>query len=221
MTSTKRLALLGLAALGILNFQAQGAIITQTLGTQDYTDGQIVTSGTFNTDASGEPSPFNSTQGGDATSNLDVSFTFSYGAISDQITSASILIGLWDADSAGTGNQVALFRLNGSIVLTSLLNTEMEGTQGAQNQVRFYTVTLPSSAYTSLAGGSGAFELQLQGPGLGVLGETEFNGGGLDFATLTINTDPVVTPTPEPSTALLLAFPVLAGFVFRRRFARS
>jgi hypothetical protein len=39
----------------------------------------------------------------------------------------------------------------------------------------------------------------LQGPGLGVLGETNFNGAALDFSTITINSSDAVGATPLPA----------------------
>lgn len=203
-------------ALGLFCLRpAQGAVITQTLGDQDFADGAVATSGVFVVASAGEPSPFDTTNGGDAVANMNVSFTFNYGPIVSPLTSATIQFGLWDGESAESGSQLALFRLNGSILLTALLDTQMEANPGASIQIRVYTVTLPGSAFTSLSGGTAAFELQLQGPGFGVLGPTDFNGGGIDFATITLSTDQA-PGIPEPGTALLLSSALLAGFAIRR-----
>ena len=212
-----RLALMAILILASLPLAAPAATILQTLGIERYANGAIVPSGTFITDNGGEPAPFNAISGGDATANMNVSFTFSYGAIADPITAASILISLYEGESSAPGSQLALFRLNGSILLTALLDAQMEATPGVSSQINFYTVTLPSTAFASLAGGTATFDLQLQGPGLGVLGPTDFNGGGLDFARLTLRTDPITPEVPEPATAFLAGGALLAGAAFLRR----
>jgi hypothetical protein len=61
--------------------------------------------------------------------------------------------------------------------------------------------------------------LALQGPGLGVLGTTPFNGAGLDFSTITIDTAAAV-PGPIAGAGvpgLLFAGAGLLGWWRRRQ----
>ncbi|MDX2149948.1 MAG: hypothetical protein SFV54_04385 [Bryobacteraceae bacterium] len=215
--TTSRLALIALLSIPL---SLPAGTITQTLGTQVYTDGQIVSSGAFNTDNAGEPAPFNSTQGGDAVANMNVSFSFSFSPILTSITSANILLGLYEAESSAAGSQIALFRLNGTENLTSLLNAVMETSPGVGSQVKFYQVEIPIGALPSLAAGTATFELALTGPGIGILGPTEFNGGGLDFATLSVNFSDPGGEVPEPSSALLAGGALVMGAALLRRRLR-
>jgi hypothetical protein len=183
---------------------ANATTISQTLGGVDFTNGQTVGAGTFNAASSGQPAPFNAFIGSDISGpNFSGTWTFSYGAIADTITGATLEIGLLDGDSAAPGNQVASYSIGG-IDLTSLLNTVMEASPGANSVEVYYTITLPSSTFSILAGGSPTVSLTLQGPGLGVLGTTTFNGAALDFSTVTIDTG-TGTATPLPAALPLFA----------------
>ena len=182
---------------------ANAAVISQTLGAIDTPDNTKVGSGVF-TSAS-DPAPFNGFIGSDLTggSNLTASWTFSYGAIASPITSATLVIGLYDGDFAAPGSQLANYTI-GAVDLTSALNSLMEATASNTGFENYYTVNLPVAAFGLLAGGSPTVSLALQGPGLGILGTTPFNGGGLDFSTITINTSDSVT-TPLPAALPLFA----------------
>jgi hypothetical protein len=200
-----------LAAVLAYSAPANAATTSQTLGGIDFTNGQTVPAGTFNTTSASQPAPFNAFNGSDVSGpNFSATWTFSYGAIVDTITGATLEIGLLDGDSAAPGNQVASYTIGG-IDLTSLLNTAMEATPGANSVEVYYTITLPSSTFSVLAGGSPAVSLALQGPGLGVLGTTTFNGAALDFSTITIDTG-TGAATPLPA-ALPLLLPALAHLV--------
>jgi hypothetical protein len=202
------------------SFSASGALLSQTLGDQDFTDGQLVGSGTFTAASGGDPAPFNTVIGSDAASNFSTSWTFNgYGGpIATAISSASILIGLWEGDSSAAGDQVVSFTLNGTTNLTGLLNTAMNAKGGLTGHEDWYTVDLPTSAFTELATGSATFSLALQN-GLGVLGPAPFNGAGLDFSTLSINT---ATPgrVPEPATLSLVLLGVIGGGLASRRVVK-
>lgn len=196
----------------------QAVILSETLGDVDFTDGQTVGSGTFTSANGGDPSPFNTVIGGDVTADFSTSWSFSAygGPIAATITSASLQIGLWDGDGAGAGDQVASFSVGG-VDLTSLLNTALNTKGGASGSEDWYSVTLPSSVFAALATGTTNVSLTLQN-GLGVLGPTSFNGAGVDFSTLTISTDPIVTtPIPTPSVLPLLAFGLLTVPAWRRQ----
>jgi hypothetical protein len=152
---------------------ANADVVSQTLGGVDFTDGQIVGAGTFNTISASQPAPFNAFNGSDPSGpNFSASWAFNYGSIAGTITQATLEIGLLDGDSAASGNQVQSYTLGG-VDLTSLLNTAMEANPGANSQENYYTITLPVSTFNILAGGVPTVSLALQGPGLGVLGLIE------------------------------------------------
>jgi hypothetical protein len=176
--------------------KAQSPIIVQ-IGTQHFTNGSTVGAGAFNTTDKGQPAPFNMFCGSDTTGpNCSATWTFNYAVPSFTIYGASLTLGILDIDSAAPGNQVASFTLNGSYDLTSVLNAASEGLNGGtgapDKQYDVLTITIPASDFAALAGGSATFALTLQGQGLAVpttlnpTGLTRFNGAGLDFSTLDI-----------------------------------
>jgi hypothetical protein len=198
------------------------SVITSTLGsaTPNFTDGQTgIGTATFNAAVAGNAAPFNGFLGSDVNGpNFSATWTYGYGPISlPTISSATLTIGIYDADSVATGNQVASFLLSG-VDLTSLLNTAFEAQQGASGGYNIYTITLPSSTFSALASGAPSFSLSLQN-GQGILGGTPFNGAGLDFSTLAI-TAGTTTNTPEPATWLMLGAG-LGAMVIGRRLRRG
>jgi hypothetical protein len=206
------LGIVAMAALS-LNGPANAAVATQTLGDQDFTDGQAVGSGAFTAANSGDPSPFNTIIGSDILGpNFSASWTFDgYGTpAAAGIRSASVLIGLFEGDGSAAGNQVASFTLNGTTDLTGDLNTVVNAKGGLTGREDWYTVKLPASVFSQLASGNVTFALTLQN-GLGVLGTTDFNGAGVDFSTLT------VTTVPEPAMWSMLLVGAALGFTARKR----
>lgn len=183
-----------------------------TLGDQDFADGSTMNIVPFTTAGAGEPAPFGLFIGGDTSSNFSASWTFSYGAIADTILGGSLILGIYDHESAATGNQVASFTVNG-VDLTSALNTLFESHGGASKEDNVYTLTLPSSTFAGLASGTVNVSLSLTGPGLGLFDETDFNGAGLDFSTLDIAT---AVPEPLTSTLLLLGVPAVLAAARRK-----
>lgn len=191
---------------------AQSSVIA-TIGQQHFTDGQIISTGQIQTADAGQPAPFNAFIGSDITGpDFSANWTFSYAAQTN-ISAVSLTLGIYDADSSAAGNQVALFTVNGAD-LTSLLNTAFEGHGGANSEYDVYSVALPSSTFANLSSGTAMVSFSLQGPGLGVLGATPFNGAELDFSTLSVNTG---TTAPEPGSAALLGGGLLASLVWKRR----
>ncbi|MBL8233126.1 MAG: PEP-CTERM sorting domain-containing protein [Bryobacterales bacterium] len=207
-----------MAAVLLSGSVARGAIIVQqTLGELDFADLATAQSATYLTAAGNEASPFNQIFGGDAVANGSFSWTFSYSVIAQSIGSASILMALYETESSASGNQIASFTLNG-VDLTAALNVLHESIPGVSSQIVHYTLNLPSPVFAQLASGTATFSLTLQGPGLGVLGDTTFNGGGIDFSTLTINDTANNADVPEPASIGLVASGLLAA-AFARRFA--
>jgi len=183
-----------------------------TLGDQDFLDGATPTTGAFLTAGAGEPVPFDGVfSGSDTGSNFSASWTFSYGAIADTITGGSLILGIYEHESDASGNQVASFTVNG-VDLTGALNTLFESHGGASREDNVYTLALPASTFAGLASGTVNVSLSLAGPGLGLFGETAFNGAALDFSTLDI-----ATAVPEPLTSTLLLLGVPAVFAAARR----
>ncbi|MBS0424448.1 MAG: hypothetical protein JSR71_08520 [Proteobacteria bacterium] len=185
-----------------------------TLGDQDFADGATPTTGAFLTAGGGEPAPFNGVFIGSDVSgpNFSASWTFSYGAIADTITGGSLSFGIYDHESTATGNQVASFSING-VDFTGALNTLFEAHGGASREDNVYTLTLPASTFAGLASGTVNVSLSLAGPGLGLFGETTFNGAALDFSTLDIAT---AVPEPLSSTLLLIGLPAVLAATRRK-----
>src|SRR3954463_4416566 len=94
------------------------AVLTQTLGDQDFADGDAPGSGIFTGANGGDPAPFHPLPGSTDIfgPNFAVSWPFSGPPISN-VTSASILIGLYEGDSSASGDQVKTFTLNSTIDL--------------------------------------------------------------------------------------------------------
>ena len=154
MNSYKSIAVPLMAAALAFGSAANAAVTTQMLGDADFTNGQSVPTATFTGASAGDPAPFNQFIGSDvAGPNFSASFTFNYGAIVGPITSATIQLGLYEGDSAASGNQVASFTVDG-VDITALLNTALEATPGATGQEIYYTVSLPGATFAALADGS-------------------------------------------------------------------
>lgn len=199
--STIGLACAMLAGLSESGSRAAGADTVVTLGDQDFEDGASVTTGAFLAASVGEPAPFQAFLGSDPNGpDFAGTWTFTYAPL-PAVSSASLALGIFDHDSAAAGNQVASFILDG-LDLTAAMNTLFEAAGGVTSEYNVYVLSLPQAALPALSDGSAAFALTLQGPGLGVLGLTAFNGAGLDFSTLTV--------VPEPSSVVLLALASLA-----------
>ena len=158
--------------------------------------------------------PFDQVYGGPFTEPGNAHWQFdNLGAITDTIVSASIKIGIWDLDSAATGNQLDSFFLDG-IDFFSGLNTVFEAEGSNYNEFNVFTYNLDNSIFASLVDGQLNVDLDIGGNGYkesgnDPLNELVNNKHFLVYSTLIINTedfsepDPEPEPVPEPSTLLL------------------
>lgn len=196
-------------SIAILLPTAQATLITSTLGTfpTGLTNGQILTI----VDLIGKPDFGAGGNGSDPISNFDRSWTHSFGPISGTIQSASITLGIYDHDSAHIDSQLATFMLDGTDFTTGL-NTLFESSGGTNNEYNVYSISLPTTFFTSLLDGSMNSNLALKGPvaSPGLLPTfpdviQNFNGAKLIFSKLEIDfqTSGGNTPVPEPNTIFL------------------
>jgi hypothetical protein len=220
----KRSQLVALAATACL-FSAVGTLKATTIYyTSGATSPSFVNGATPNLSAYnnavsllGVSAPFNGFIGDDVEGgDFDATWTHA-NPVTSGIVAATLQLGIYDHDSAGATQPVLAFTLN-SIDLTPDLNSLFIASGGANNEYNIYTLTLPSSVFSDLLLGSTSFQLTLQGPGLGAGGfTTDFNGAGLNFATLGITTQDT-SDVPEPATASLLILGLAGlGFVRLRR----
>jgi hypothetical protein len=199
---------------------AHAGLVSVQLGTQNFTDGQLVPSATFNTASAGEPAPFDQFYGADSLAGPDFSksWTFNFAA-GLTVLSASLTLGITDNDAAAPGSQVNSFTLDATNNLTTALDTAFEApVQAVSNQYKVYTIVIPPAALGAFGDGSATFSLTLQNA-VNVLNQTVHNGAGLDFSRLDLTTVDNQVATPEPSTWLLLVSGLggLAGYRRRRR----
>jgi hypothetical protein len=190
-----------LSAVGSLHagtiYYTNGALIPH------FADGDTPDLSIYNAAVSSQAAPFNGFIGNDVDGpDFDATWTHVNPATAN-ITAATLQLGIWDHDTLGASDPVALFTLNG-VDLTTDLNTLFTSYGGANNEYNSYTLVLPLSTFPSLEAGSAVFHLTLADFGLGSGGfGTDFNGAGLDFAKLGITT-PDSSEVPEPATASLL-----------------
>ncbi len=214
----------GLAGI-LLAASNPASALTITLGDQDFSDGATPSFGQYkNAASSGDPAPFDDFIGNDQTTNFSAAWTFNFAV--DTYVAATLTFGIFDHDSAAPGDQVASFTLDAIHDSTATLNAMFNAAdEGTQQQVDVYTVDL-SGFLGSFSDGMAIFSLVLQGPARGNgPGSThvpkDFNGAGLDFATLNLTPEiPVNDDVPEPATMGLFVIG-LAGLGFARRRRRA
>jgi hypothetical protein len=231
LTATLLLAFGGLQA-------AAATTITQTLGnaTPGFADDStpvLLGAGGIREAQTGQDAPFNASCGADVAANsgdCTANWTFSYGAITDPILSASLTLGIVDHDSDAGGSQLGSFSLDTFSDLTALLDTEFETTGGLDGMYNVYTIDL-AGFFADLADGSALISLALAGPGLQTctlsfacpgqtvpfISDTAFNGANLIFSSLTIETDTSIPAVPLPAAAPLFLSAIAAFGLYRRR----
>ena len=234
MTQNYRLAAAALAAAIMAGgVSAQATVITQTLGTADFTDGQAaIGTANFSANLSVDPAPFDRLIGNKNIGPLfpSASFTFSGygGAIAATITAATLQFGLYDGASPVPAAEVNTVTLGGTN-LAAVATAAFVGNNPIRNGEKYYTLALPAATFADLATGTAAVTVTLQGPGEGVLGPSAFILVGLDFSTLTITTGPTPPPPPpppppplpEPASLALLGVGLLGLASFRRARLRG
>ncbi len=201
---------------------AQATSITAALGNMSpgFADGQTgIGAATVLGAMSGQPAPFNAICGGDAAVNCVASWTFNYAVpVGESVTAADLRLVIYDLDSKAAGDQVALFKIVGGDVLTMAFNTaanSLHGTGAVNAEYDLFTFTLTD--FSALDSGNVTVQLTLQGPGLGVLGNTNFNGAGLLFSALDLTTTANNNAVPEPASLLLVASALGAAAARARR----
>jgi hypothetical protein len=206
-----------------LHATATATTIKVSDSSQHFTDGQKVSTGALLAAHVGDstPAPFNGAFIGSDVSgpNFAAAWSMTFATPSGPVSGADLLFGILDADSAAPGTQVSLFSVNG-VDLTASLNALFDAPSGAnvnngQNGTyNVYDVTLPAAVLPNLLGVA-SFTLDLQGPGLGILGSTTFDGAALDFATLTITSGSIAV-APEPGMLPVLTLIAAGALLFAR-----
>ena len=190
------------------------------LGDQDFSDGSLLAdAAAFNGPSAGEPAPFDSFKGSDYNADFSGSWTFNFSPGS--YSSATITIGLFDADGSTQGDQVSFFGFDGNDMTVIAVGATNDFGVGFQLQYNVYSMTIPVAALADLSDGSATFTLTLQrglegppGTSSGAVGGTSgdpagsisssgitlFNGAGLDFATLDATSPEPVTLDIKPGS---------------------
>ncbi|HME12023.1 MAG TPA: PEP-CTERM sorting domain-containing protein [Candidatus Acidoferrum sp.] len=214
--------LAGLVLACALPLAANADTVNTSIGTQHFVDGSSVTSAAYTSAVAGQPAPFNafcgSISSGDCTG---ITWTFNYTVpAGDTITGATLSIGILNLQSSASANPVGSFTLDGTDVLTGLLNTAAVAANSIRNEYNVLQISIPGADFTDLSSGMATFSLTLSGPGLGVLGMTPSHTSGFDFSTLNITATPGTTPPPVPEPATL-ALLLLGAAAFAAKVALS
>jgi hypothetical protein len=181
-------------------------IVTDGLATPPWGVGATVPNGSvYDAAVAGQPAPFNAFHGNINATNFSATWTFSYTPPA-KITGATISLGLIYAPASSDTTPAASFTLDGTINLTSLLNTEMNAVHapGFDDLYEIETITIPSTDLAALGTSPATFTLDLQGPGQGKFGTGPDMQAAIVNSTLDLKTGSVSPPpTPEPATFFL------------------
>lgn len=226
-----RCTLLLLSLIGAMNTVQAGSIV-DTLGNggSGLADDGIYELADILAVQSGQTAPFDAAIGNDLLGpNFSAAWQHSFGPVTDTISSAIFAFGIYDHDSAASGDQVSAFTING-FDLTAELNGLMNApAQGGDAQFDIFALDLSQTILDSLVGGTGDIALDLAGPGLvptlfplGSVNpptESAFNGAYLIYSSLDITTEDAPPSTvPETPVYLLLFLGLAMLIVSRRRF---
>lgn len=217
---------LSVAAMILVAGAASATTIVSEKGTRLIKNGAPVADGQFLTvaDFTGDVSPFDLLDGADANNSATffVSWLHGYAPIVGTITSATLEIGIWDAD-ATDGTQFNGFFLD--TVSLAYVSSIIGARTYQSDTYAVYTIPIQSSFLPLLADGFAGFSLGLKN-GRTLSGAlTASNGAILDYSKLTINTATVAPPPtaiPEPGTwAMMIGGLGIVGCAIRRREQRA
>lgn len=201
-------------------------IVNDGLTSPPWAVGATVTNGTtYDAAVSGQPTPFNQFYGNINASDFSATWTFNY-IPPATITGATISLGLIYSPASADTDPVASFTLDGTINLTSLLNTEMNSVQAPpfDDVYEVETITIPSADLADLGTSPVTFSLSLQGPGQGKFGTGPDMQAAIVNSTLDLKTTTTPPPpaTPEPATFILFGGGLaLVGFLTMRQRLRA
>lgn len=203
---------------------------TYILGDQDYSDGDFIPNpADFEAASAGEPAPFDKVYGADIGGpNFDATWTFTF-PTDGTIVSATLEFGILDHDSAASGDQVALFSVDG-VDRTTDANSAFNGPGGTQVEYNIYSFSVDPALLTD---GQLVVRLQLQAPGLmygnpgdipPAASESDYDSAGLDFSRLIIVQEegpPDGVPELEWSLPTVISLVAAALFLAKKRWVKT
>jgi hypothetical protein len=191
-------------------------VVTEQIGSSTisgFTDGATLTQTAFNSGVSGQPVPFDQAYGNNfGGPDFAATWTYNFAPILNTVTDVELKIGMWDSQTQA-GASAQSFTLDGTVVLTSLLNGAFAGHGGGNNEYDIYIIPIPGVFWLDILAGNPSFSLTMQGPGFGLTAPAPFVESGLAFAALDI------TEVPEPMTITLLGVGLAALGIGRHRRA--
>jgi hypothetical protein len=195
------------AGLFLLSHVAAALVITE--GEQDFSDGtQVGGVAAYNSPQSNENTTLHNFNGSDFGANFSDSWSFNYAA--GTYSSASISLGLFDYDCFAACDVIASFSVDGTSFAADLVADIISTGQSVNGAYDVFNIDL-TSILTDLNDGlvnmSLAFKPATNGSFTG-------NGGGLDFAELTLQQ---AVSVPEPSSCALMIAALMGMGLSRRK----
>jgi hypothetical protein len=193
------------------------AVVTETIGSTTipgFTDGAVFGQAAFNAGVAGQPVPFDKAYGNNfGGPNFSASWTYNFSPMGGLVTNITLTLGIWDSQTQAGASAQSL-TLDGTVNLTSLLNSAFAGHGGGNNEYDIYTIPIPAVFWLDVLAGNPAFSLTMQGPGFGLTAPAPFVESGLAFSELDIT-----TTAPEPATIALFGC-ALAAIGLTRKLLR-